>query len=80
MIKIANVRQYYQAQPFEPFDIRMSDGRAYTLDHPEFLHLSRKGNVIYYSTEDDRLITLAVSQITSLEKTNGTSASRKRTR
>ena len=78
MIKTANIRQYYQAQPFEPFDIRMSDGRVYTVDHPEFLHLSRKGNVIYYSTDDDRLVTLAVSQVTSLENTNGTRAHRRR--
>ena len=80
MAKTANIRHYHRAQPFQPFEIRMSDGRVYTVDHPEFLHLSRKGNVIYYSTDDDRLVTLAVSQMTSLEAANGTRARRKGTR
>ncbi len=70
MIRIEDIRRYYQAAPFEPFDVRMSDGRVYAVDHPEFLHLSRNGNVIYFTTEDDRLITIAVAQITTLEKVN----------
>jgi hypothetical protein len=80
MIRNSNLRQYYRAQPFDPFEIRMFDGRVYTVDHPEFLLLSHKGNVVYYMTEDDRLITLAVSQITSLEKTNGSQSARKKAR
>jgi hypothetical protein len=70
MITTSDVTAYLHCQPFERFDIRMSDGRVYTVDHPEFLHISRKGNVIYYSTDDDRLVTIAVSQITTLEKVN----------
>jgi hypothetical protein len=70
MIQSQNIRDYQFAQPFDPYEIRMSDGRVYAVDHPEFLHISRAGNVVYYSTEDDRLITLAVGQITSLEKRN----------
>ena len=70
MTNIADIAAYIRSQPFDRFDIRMSDGRVYTVDHPEFVHMSRKGNVIYYSTDDDRLITIAVSQITTLEKSN----------
>jgi hypothetical protein len=70
MINSNDVNSYMQSRPFEPFEIRMSDGRVYTVDHPEFLHMSRRGNVIYYSTDDDRLVTIAVSQITTLEKSN----------
>ena len=74
MINTSDIAAYIRSQPFDRFDIRMSDGRVYTVDHPEFVHMSRKGNVIYYSTDDDRLITIAVSQITTLEKSNAPSA------
>lgn len=74
MTNSSDIHDYHQARPFEPFDIRLSDGRVYTVDHPEFLHVSRKGNVIYYSTDDDRLITIAVSQITTLGKVNSPKA------
>ena len=70
MISSMDIIEYHQTRPFEPFDIRLSDGRVYTVDHPEFLAMSRKGNVIYYSTEDGRLMTISISQITTLEKTN----------
>ena len=70
MINTSDIAAYIRCQPFDRLDIRMSDGRVYTVDHPEFVHMSRKGNVIYYSTDDDRLITIAVSQITTLEKSN----------
>src|SRR5207248_8233874 len=70
VITSKNIRDYRTAQPFEPFDIRLSNGRAYTVDHPEFLALSRRGNVVSFYTDDDRLITIAVSQINTLEKLN----------
>lgn len=59
------------AEPFQPFDIRTSDGRAYMVDSPEFFARSREGDVItYYTPEDDRAVQIRVSQIVSLEIAN----------
>ena len=59
------------ADPFQPFDIRTSDGRAYLVDSPEYLARSREGDVIvYFTPEDDRAVMIRVSQIVSLEVAN----------
>ena len=59
------------AEPFQSFDIRTSDGRAYMVDSPEFFARSREGDVItYYTPEDDRAVQIRVSQIVSLEIAN----------
>jgi hypothetical protein len=59
------------ADPFQPFDIRTSDGRAYYVDLPDYFARSREGDVItYYTPEDDRAVTIRVSQIVSLEVVN----------
>ena len=70
MANNANIREFHNARPFSPFEIRTSDGRVYSVEHPEFLSLSHAGNVIFYVTDDDRQITIAVSQIVALEKMN----------
>ena len=74
MINKQNILDRLKHQPFQPFDIKTSDGRVYTLGHPEYLSLSHQGNVVYYVTDDDRLITIAMSQIVSLEVTNAQQA------
>jgi hypothetical protein len=59
------------ADPFVPFDIRTSDGRAYFVDSPEYFARSREGDVVtYYTPEDDRAVTIRVSQIVSVEVAN----------
>ena len=59
------------ADPFQPFDIRTSDGRAYLVDSPEYFARSREGDIIvYFTPEDDRAVTIRVSQIVALEVAN----------
>jgi hypothetical protein len=59
------------ADPFEPFDIRTSDGRAYMVDSPMYLARSREGDIVtYFTPEDDREVKIRVSQIVSLEVAN----------
>lgn len=59
------------ADPFQPFDIRTSDGRVYSVDSPLFLARSREGDVItYYTPEDDRAVTIDVKHIVSIEIAN----------
>lgn len=63
-------REYMQRQPFAPFDIRTSDGRAYTVDHPEFVKMYRDGKAINYTTDDNRDIIIDMAHIVSLEVAN----------
>ena len=59
--------------PFQPFDIRVSDGRAYTVDHPDFLSRSRTGKFVAYTTDNDRVIIIDLGRVTTLEIINHSS-------
>ena len=59
------------ADPFQPFDVRTSDGRAYMVDEPLYLARSRAGDVfVYFTPEDDRAVTIRVKHIVSIEVAN----------
>ena len=62
--------EFIRRQPFQSFDIKMSDGRVYSVDHPEFVSVSRNGHVVVYQTEDDRTLFLDMHHITTLEVSN----------
>jgi hypothetical protein len=65
------ILELVDAEPFLPFDIRTSDGRAYFVDSPNYFARSREGDMItYYTPDDDRAVTIRVSQIVSLEVAN----------
>ena len=64
------IKEYHERRPFKPFDIRTSDGRVYTVDHPEFLMQSRKRRTVVYTTEDDREVKLDAGHITAVEVAN----------
>ena len=66
----SKIKEYHERRPFKPFDIRTSDGRVYSVDHPEFLMQSRNRQTVVYTTEDDREVTLDAGHITSLEVAN----------
>ena len=69
---IEKVIEFWKRQPFAPFDIRVSDGRVYQVDHPDFLMRSRRGKTVTFTTEDDREVVIDVGHITSLEVANTT--------
>ena len=54
------ILELVDAEPFQPFDIRTSDGRAYYVDSPDYFARSREGAAV----------TIRVSQIMSLEVAN----------
>jgi hypothetical protein len=64
------IREFMHSQPFKPFDIRVSDGRVYTVDHPDFVSRSRGGSFITYTTEDNRIVVIDLAHVTSLEVAN----------
>ena len=64
------ITEMMRHRPFQPFEIRVSDGRVYPVDHPEFLAQSRNGHFVVYTTDDDRVIIIDLAHVTSLEVIN----------
>jgi len=57
--------------PFSPFDIKTSDGRVYSVDHPEFISMTRDLTVIIYQTpEDDRTVWIDAANVVAVEQAN----------
>jgi hypothetical protein len=65
----ARIRELLNATPFQPFVIRMADGREYRIDHPEFV-LAAATDVpqILIEESDGRVHFLSVLLVTSVER------------
>jgi hypothetical protein len=48
----ATIRSYLKASPFQPFVIRMNDGREFPVPHPDFAAVSPSGGRIHLFLED----------------------------
>ncbi len=64
-------------QPFRPFTIRMADGRAFPVDHPDFIALSPSGRTVIIFQRDDSYSILDLLLMSELEiaATNGQASS-----
>lgn len=63
------IRQLLQAEPFQPFIIRMADGPEYRIDHPDFV-LAASSDVPQITIEeaDGRQHYLLALLVTSVER------------
>jgi len=69
---IDQLRKLHQARPFQPFDIHLSDGRSFPVDHPEFLSQSPGGRTIGVGVADGTIEILDLLLVTSLKpRANG---------
>jgi hypothetical protein len=69
------LREFAKRTPFVPFDVKMSDGRVYTIEHPEWLSISPSGRtLVTWTVEDERLVLLDVLHITAIELRNSPTA------
>ena len=55
------------ARPFRPFTIHMGDGRAFRVDHPEFLARSPSGRTVVVYQPDESFSVLDMLLVTELE-------------
>ena len=69
------IRDLINAIPFEPFVIRMADGREFRIEHPDFILASSKNQseIIVEEEHKDRVHFLAALLITSVEKVSDAS-------
>ncbi len=65
----ARIRQLLRAEPFQPFIIRITDGREYRVRHPDFV-LAASSDIpqITIEEEDGRQHYLSALLVTSVER------------
>jgi hypothetical protein len=64
---IEEIRALYQATPFQPFAIHLSDGRALPVIHRDFIAASPTGRTIVVYQQDGAFECISLRQITGLE-------------
>jgi len=61
------IRGKLAARPFEPFLIRMNDGREFRVPHPDFADVSPRGRVVVVYDRRDALMELSSLLVASVE-------------
>ena len=66
-VTIEQLRTTHRATPFQPFTIRMADGRQFLIPHPDFLSMSPAGRtaVVYHADGSASIVDLLL--MTELE-------------
>ena len=60
------IREFLRREPFEPFVIRMSNGEAHEVHHPECALVTQR-KVIVYQPEGDREVHCGLVHINAVE-------------
>lgn len=76
------IRELYDAAPFEPFEIVLPNGSAITVDHPEFMAFSRDYRTLHFYPLKGGTWHIDVKMITQITvpAQNGSERPRKRKR
>ena len=62
---ITGIREALHKQPFEPFTIRLADGRSMAVPHPDFVAVSKRRIIVV--AEDDSWAVVEPLLIVSLD-------------
>lgn len=65
---VQQLRAAHQAIPFQPFNIRIADGRAFAVPHPDFLSIAPSGRIAVIFREDDYNSTVDLLLMTEIER------------
>lgn len=66
---IAGIREALHKQPFEPFVIRLADGRSLPVPHPDFVALTPRRVIV--GAQDDSWSIVEPLLVVSLDKLSG---------
>jgi hypothetical protein len=75
---IEQLRNVYDAQPFQPFIIHLADGRSVPVHHREFIMSAPSGRTIYVVQPDDTVNIIDLLLVTDLEMKPAANGSRKK--
>lgn len=65
------LRNFYDAAPFQPFTIRWPDGRALPVKSKEFIWITPNGRIVVVANADDSVNVIDMLMITDLEIRSG---------
>jgi hypothetical protein len=68
---VEQFRAALHLQPFKPFTIRMADGRAFKVLHPDFVAKSPTGRTVIVFQADEDYSVLDLLRMTELQVANG---------
>jgi hypothetical protein len=60
------IRRAQRTQPFRPFTLRVADGRAYEVKHPELMIVTPRGRTVIVVTPDSEVNILDTLMITAI--------------
>jgi hypothetical protein len=60
------IREWLNRRPFEPFELRLSNGEVYRVRHPEVVAIGRD-RIAVYSLEVNRFAHVSLIHINSIE-------------
>ena len=63
---IETIQDLLRKTPFQPFEVRMSDGESYEVRHPEFAFVL-KTNLVIGDPDSDRVWICALLHVASVE-------------
>jgi hypothetical protein len=66
-VTIEQIRNLYNAQPFQPFVIHLADGRQVPVHHREFIMAVPSGRTIFVAQPDDTVNIIDLLLVTDLE-------------
>lgn len=76
---VEQLRKMHRAQPFQPFDICLADGRVLPVDHPEILAVPPPGRTIGVGCADGTVEVIDLLLVMSLKpRANGRTSSKSR--
>jgi hypothetical protein len=71
---IQQIRKLYEAVPFRPFNMHLSDGRTIPVHHPEMLAAAPSGRTVVVYEPDDSFHIVDLLLVTDLEVRSTTSS------
>lgn len=67
------LRNIQRASPFQPFRVRMADGRSFEIKHPEFMYVppGRNARTFVLTSDEGLMEWFNILLVTSVEQMNG---------
>jgi hypothetical protein len=60
------IREWARRQPFEPFEVRLSNGQSYQVRHPELVALGKQ-KMVFVDPETDAVTHVALIHVNSIQ-------------
>ncbi len=60
------IREWLNRQPFEPFEVRLSNGERYHVRHPEVVAIGRN-RIAIFNPETDHFVHVALIHINTIQ-------------